>query len=127
MQITYKEELAPVSFIAGDYQEFEYTVVDVKTGQTVETADGATMKLVLFRYGEMETPALVVEGYAKPEFLGGSSGVVFTVNLTSELTKDLESGLYVQQPILVDCYGKTFRPCQGTVNILSRGKEENLI
>ena len=125
MQVTYKEELAPVSFIAGDYQEFEYTIIDIDTGKMVDAETAKSMQLVLYRYGETETPALVIDGKTRPSDLGGA-GAVFTVSLESSITKDLESGLYVQQPIIVDQNGREFRPCQGTVNILSRGKEENV-
>lgn len=119
MQVTYKEELAPVSFIAGDYQEFEYTITDINTGRAVDPRLIKSFEVVLFRYGETETPALVVQGTRRPEFLGG--GNVFTIALRSEDTAKLESGLYIQQPIIKDDE-KTFRPCQGTINIIARGK-----
>lgn len=128
MQVTYKEELAPVSFIAGDYQEFEYAITDIDTGKAVKADTVKSFKLVLFRYGETETPALVVPGEAlsRPSSLGGKEGTIYTVSLEYKHTKDLE-GLYIQQPIVVDCKDKTFCPCQGTVNIIARGKEENYV
>lgn len=123
MQVTYKEELAPVSFIAGDYQEFEYTIMDIDTNQPVKLSSEANVEkfeMVLFRYGDSDNPVLKVSGVKRP------SSSAFTVCLGSEITEALDSGLYIQQPIITDRYGRIFRPCQGTVNILSRGKEENI-
>lgn len=126
MQVTYKEELAPVSFIAGDYQEFEYTLIDIDTGKPIDATTAKEMRFVLFHYGDTETPVLNVVGRTRPMDFGGG-GAVFTVCLESDITENLESGLYIQQPIVIDQNGRTFRPCQGTVNVYSRGKEEKAL
>ena len=121
MKIYYKIELEPVSFIAGDYQEFQYDITDTTTGKDVDLdADTVEVKMALYPYGDNETPVFVVNG----EKTGHSS---FVVKLKSEYTANLNSGLYVQQPIIIDSDGDVFRPCQGTVNIYPRAKEDNAI
>lgn len=123
MNITWKTELDPVSFIAGDYQEFEYDIVDVETGKPVDLRAATELKMALFRWGHNDTPAVVVNG-----FRVAVDGVesAFKVILDSKITAEL-SGFYIQQPILVDSTGKIFRPGQGTVNVIPRAYEENAV
>lgn len=118
MRIDYKIELEPVAFIAGDYQEFQYNVSDSESGLGV-SLDSCQLKVALYPYGDNENPRLVVDG----ELLENSSSS-FKVKLDSAMTKDL-GGLYVQQPIIIDNDGQTFRPGQGTVNIHPRAFDEN--
>lgn len=121
MEIAYKIELPPVSFIAGDYQEFEYNVTDAITGAPVDLSGITSAQVALFRYGDNETPALVVNGSLVTHEETLTS---FAVRLNSDDTQAL-SGLYIQQPIIIDNAGKVFRPGQGTVNIIPRVHEEN--
>lgn len=116
MKIDYKIELDPVSFIAGDYQEFEYNVVDSASGMTVSLNENqiASAKVAFCSYGDFESPVLVIEA-AREDMSGGS----FLIRLESSDTEGL-SGLYVQQPIITDVDGMVFRPGQGTVNIYPR-------
>ena len=118
MKITYKIELEPVAFIAGDYQEFQYNIADLESGAGV-SLEACQLKMALYPYGDNENPQLVVDG----ELLDNNVSA-FKVKLQSDATKDL-SGLYVQQPIIIDSDGQVFRPGQGTVNIHPRAFDEN--
>lgn len=118
MKIEYKVEMEPVSFIAGDYQEFQYNITDSETGLDVSLVAAQT-KMVLYPYGDNENPSLVVDGE-----IVGKNNSAFRIQLTSDATKDLR-GLYIQQPIIIDNNGKVFRPGQGAVNILPRAFDEN--
>ena len=120
MKIDYKIELEPVSFIAGDYQEFQYRVSDSETGLGVSLKSTRELKLALCPYGDNENPVLVLDG----ELLDNDASS-FLVKLKSSDTENL-SGLYLQQPIIIDNDGQVFRPGQGTVNIYSRAYNERL-
>lgn len=124
MEIKYKIELAPVSFIAGDYQEFMYNLVNEDTLAPVDIGAARELGMILFAYGDNEHPSIVKQG--EPVTINGVASA-FLVKLTSDDTKNLNRGLYMQQPYLIDDDGKVFRPGQGKVEILSRGFEENVI
>ena len=124
MEVKYKIDLTPVSFIAGDYQEFVYNLVNDETLAPVDIGAARELGMILFTYGDNEHPLIAKSG--EPITVNGVTSA-FLVRLTSEDTKDLNSGLYIQQPYLVDDNGKIFRPGQGTVNIVPRGFEENAI
>lgn len=113
MKINYKIDLEPVSFIAGDYQEFQYTVQDSETNLPVSLT-GMQTGMALYPYGDNENPVAYYEGT--------NNGNTFLVKIPSETTKEF-NGLYVQQPIIVS-NEETFRPGQGTVNIYPRVFEE---
>lgn len=123
MEIKYKVDLAPVSFIAGDYQEFLYSIINDENLKPVDVGAARELGMILFSYGDNMHPLVVKKG--EPITINGMASA-FLVKLTSNDTKNLNSGLYVQQPYIVDDDGKVFRPGQGTVNIIPRGFEENI-
>lgn len=120
MKIDYKIELDPVSFIAGDHQEFQYHVMDAETGFNVELTRTQEVKVAIYPFGDGGNPVLVVKG----KILDNDSSS-FLIKLNSSDTEELR-GLYVQQPIIVDHDGQIFRPGQGTINIYPRAYNETL-
>lgn len=119
MELTYNEELSPISFIAGHYQELEFTVTDTITKEPVDLVTFNSIKWVLFRFGDPENPLLTLDGHVVAD--DASKVDVF---IDSEYTKDLD-GFYVHQLILTDSNDKEFRPAQGGISIVPRGWEEN--
>lgn len=114
-------ELDTIEFIAGNFNNMEFTVKDGETGELLDLSTFSGVRWVLFPYGDPDSPILNLLGevvstdYSK-----------FIVYIKSEYTKGLE-GLYVQQPVLIDNRGKEFRPAQGYVNIIARGNGDNSV
>ena len=78
-------------------------------GSTPLNISNGSLTLVLCPYGEPEIISLVKMGVI-------ASAYSFTVSFTEADTINL-SGKYLQQPIVLDSDGNTFRPGQGTVLI----------
>lgn len=107
------------SFIGGDFQELEFTVIDNETMLPVDLSYFLDIRWILFRLGDWENPILNLSG----EILASDTSK-FVIYINSEYTKNL-SGLFVQQPMLIDSSEKEFRPAQGTINIIPRGNNLN--
>lgn len=113
-------ELENDTWIAGDYNIYEFIVSDYDSpDEAVDLTTFLEIRWILFRYGDSETPVLNLLGE-----VDASDHAKFSVNIESEYTRDLK-GLFVHQPLLIDSNGREFRPAQGVVNMISRGKGEN--
>lgn len=119
MDLGLVQELQSVSWISADFQELEFTITDSVSNEPVDLSVFSDIRWVLFRYGDPNNPLLNLQGTVV-----ASDTSKFNVYVNSEFTRDI-SGLFVQQPILIDSSYKEFRPVQGQVNIIPGGQREN--
>ena len=120
MELLYKVELPPISFLGGDFQQWEYAVTDKDDGSEADLTYFQAVGVVIFRPGDAGNPILKILGSVV-----AANASHFVVNIKSSYTKNLED-VYIQQPFLIDSDGDEFRPGQGTVNIIPRGNIENI-
>lgn len=109
--ISYGElnSLLETSFIAGTDFTMTFTVY-AENGITPLDLGGATITWKLCPYGQPSYVALSLSGTI--------TGInTFTVAIPHASTISL-SGKYIQQPLITDFSGQTFRPAQGTIVIL---------
>jgi hypothetical protein len=100
--------LTELNMIGGSYQVLEFTVYD-ENNQPINL-NGATCTWYLRSYGNYAESAVLVKS-------GSVTGTnTFEVVLSSSDTINLY-GKYVQQPVVQDYSGKTFRPAQGIIMI----------
>jgi hypothetical protein len=100
-------DLTEFSFIAGSKKTLTF---DITNNGVDMDLSGATCSWKLSPYGQ--TTAVLT----KSGSVSGSPINRFVITLESADTATL-SGKYVQQPIVVDAVGDTYRPSQGIVTI----------
>ena len=112
--LTYKQLnlLDEFSFVAGTPFTLTYTVYD-EDGATPLDLASSTTKLYVSPYGQLNYVAIEVAGVVSV------TPGVFTVTLTTAHTSAL-SGLFVQQPAVIDFTGEEFRLGQGNFIIEQR-------
>lgn len=108
--------LEEFSFIAGTEYLLEYTVFQ-EDGVNKEDISSAQAIFYLFPYGQPDYVVL-----QKTCTIGVALGT-FSVTLESNDTKNL-SGTYIQQPLIVDFYGKQYRLGQGRIIISPRANND---
>lgn len=107
--------LEEVKFIAGTEYTFEYSLYD-ENGSPISLA-GSTCKLVLCPYGQPEVTTLVKTGAVQTDPTNK-----YIVVLSSNDTKNISGGKYIQQPLIIDISGAEVRLAQGVVTIIPRIK-----
>jgi hypothetical protein len=103
--------LDDVTFIAGTYYELVFTTLN-EYGIPIDL-NGATIDWALSLFGDPTELVLQKSGIISTPTSDGIFTVILLENDTSTL-----GGKYIQQPVIVDSVGKTFRPGQGLVNII---------
>ncbi len=101
--------LSETSFIAGTDQLWTYTCYNTD-GVTLLNISSGTVLWYLCPFGQFSINTLTKSGTI-------TTANTFTVALTAADTV-LLSGKFIQQPIITDFSGNTFRPGQGIVLIL---------
>jgi hypothetical protein len=101
--------LTDTFFIAGTDKVFTFSAY-ASDGVTPLNITSATIEWTLCRFGEFNQPIITKEGVIIDAYH-------FTVTLDANDTFTL-SGKFIQQPIITDFSGNTFRPGQGTIIIL---------
>ena len=96
--------------IAGNSELLEFTVFNSK-GEPVDLT-GSTIKWTLAPYGQLDN---IMREPENP----GEIPNVFTVDLQTQFTIDLEHGKYIQQPVIIDLTGEQNRLGQGIITILN--------
>jgi hypothetical protein len=114
-------QLAEMTFIAGDYKFLEFQVFDGETQTLVDLSLFKEIRWVLFPYGNSENPILNLKGSVV-----ASDNTKFDVSIKSEYTENLV-GLFVQQVTLIDMANKEFVPAQGYFEIIPKGQKDNSI
>ena len=100
-------DLDEVHMIAGDYKTFRYVIYD--ENDVLVDLSSATCSVAIFKYGDPTNVFCVLPGTV--------IGVgIFTATFTSALSVGL-SGVYQQQPKIVDYLGNTHIPSQGKIVI----------
>lgn len=97
--------------IAGSDELLEFTLF--YPDGTPINLEGSTVTWTLAPYGQLDYTVCELPGLI-------SLPNVFTVNLRTEDTIDLEHGKYIQQPVIIDVTGEENRIGQGIITILSR-------
>ena len=100
-------DLEEVHMIAGDYKTFIYTVYD-ESGSLLDLSS-ATCSVAIFKYGDAENIFYTLPG----SVIGMGK---FSVTFTSACSINL-SGVYQQQPKIVDYLGNLHIPSQGKLVI----------
>ena len=104
MTITY---LADETFIGGTHKTLDFVLYDEY--ESPLAVAGGTLVWLLCPYGEFNQPVLQKSGVISDTYM-------FTVTLTSSDTLAL-SGKYIQQVVVTDSLGDTYRPAQGNIII----------
>jgi hypothetical protein len=103
-------DLPDMQMIAGDEQDFTYNVYT--SASTLIDLNGATVTVNIFRYGDPSYAVVVLTGNITGSPLGE-----FTATLTSGCSISM-SGVYTQQPVVLDYLGKKHIPSQGKIIVL---------
>ena len=103
-------DLEEIQMNAGDKQEFSYTVYD-SSGSLLDI-DLATCSVSIFKYGDPENLLLSLPGSVS----GSSNLGVFTAVFPSGSSLSL-SGVYQQQPKVIDYTGGIHTPSRGKIII----------
>lgn len=103
--------------IAGDSELLEFSVFNSK-GEPVDLT-GSTIKWTLAPYGQLDNNVCEIAGIMREPENPGEIPNVFTVDLQTQFTIDLEHGKYIQQPVIIDLTGEQNRLGQGVITILN--------
>jgi hypothetical protein len=104
-------DLEEIQMIAGDEKILTYTVYDSETGTAVDIT-GATCSVSIFRYGDPAILLLSLPGVVTGSDVPGEFKAEFPSSSSISL-----SGVYQQQPKIVDYLNKTHIPSQGKIVI----------
>ncbi len=115
-------DLGEFAFIGGTEQYLYFNIYD-SDGVAVALTDFDSLTWKLSPYGQPNY-AVITATYAAGDIVwgtnnSGSPSNLMIVTLASASTAGL-SGKYVQQPIIVDKDGITFRPSQGIITIIPK-------
>ncbi len=102
--------LAEIQMYAGDETDFSYNVYD--SASALLSLSGATCGVNIFRYGDPSYVTAYLTGVITASPIVGN----FTANFPSACSIDL-SGVYTQQPVVIDYEGKKHIPGQGKIVI----------
>jgi hypothetical protein len=102
--------LEEVTFIGGNEFIFSFGVYD-SNGSPIDLS-ATTPSWAMSYLGQQDSPVLVKAGV-----LSGSSPNEFSVTISGIDTIEL-SGVFIQQPIILDFDGGTYRPAQGRIIII---------
>lgn len=103
--------------IAGNSELLEFTVFNSKNEPVDLT--GSTIKWTLAPYGQLDNNVCEIAGIMREPENPGEIPNVFTVDLQTQFTIDLEHGKYIQQPVIIDLTGEQNRLGQGIITILN--------
>jgi len=102
-------DLEEIQMIAGDDKTYTYNVYD-DSGSLLDL-NAATCSVSIFRYGDPTNLLLSLTGVISASPLGQ-----FTAEFPSSSSINL-SGVYQQQPKIIDYLGRTHIPSQGKIII----------
>jgi hypothetical protein len=102
--------LEEIQMYAGDEADFSYNVYD--SASALLPLAGATVGVNIFRYGDPSYVTVYLPGVISASPLVGN----FTANFPSSSSINL-TGVYTQQPTVIDYQGKKHIPGQGKIII----------
>jgi len=103
-------DLTEIKMYAGDQQSMTYTIYNSSGG--LYDLNSATCTVRVFKLGDPTNLTLTLTGAVS----GSPSLGQFTTTFPSASSVDL-SGVYLQQPVVVDSEGNTHIPSQGKIII----------
>jgi hypothetical protein len=103
-------DLPEIQFIAGTKQQYTFTIYD--SGSTAQNLNASTQSWQLAYYGMGGSSILTKTGA-----YSGSPNNEFIITLDPADTLYL-SGKFIQQIVLTNLAGSTFRPSQGIITII---------
>jgi hypothetical protein len=108
--------LADYRFIAGSKKRFFFNCKDAD-GNYVDISSATSVKLVMWPYGQSSGSATLTKTGTKT---GSAVNYQFYVDFSTNDTKNLTTGLYQYQPVVVDIAGDEIRDTLGKFIIESR-------
>jgi len=105
-------DLDPISFIAGTYQELTFYIYDSASGSATKDLSAATCTWEMARYGSDDTVL------TKTAVVSGSPINMMVVTLASSDTEAL-SGKFIHQNVITEGAIER-RPSQGIITIFAR-------
>lgn len=108
--------LPEFTMIAGNSELLQFTVLNTNN-QPVDLT-GCTIKWLLAPYGQLDNNVCEIVGVIQTPLEEDDVPNIFTVDLQTELTINLEHGKYIQQPVIIDATGEQSRIGQGVITIL---------